>query len=110
MPLGNRSVVRFGELLGQKVNKHSDFAGLSAGRGSHGANRKFARLKITQDSPHGSGAYVGPKKPVRRLVDAEAGKNRAAELFAIIPAEGRRTLIGYSSGAAGEGPGPRAVL
>jgi hypothetical protein len=35
---------------------------LAAGRGSHGANRKFARLMIAQDSPHGSGAYVGRKK------------------------------------------------
>ena len=62
IPLGNGSVARFGEQLGQKVNKDGDFAGLTAGRGSHGANRKFARLMIAQDSPHGSGAYVGRKK------------------------------------------------
>src|SRR5580704_4730245 len=110
IPLGNRSVVRFGEQLGQKVNKHGDFAGLTARRRSHGADRKFARLMIAQDSPHGSGAYVGRKKPVRRLGDTEAGKDRGALLFAIIAAEGRCNLIGYRSGASGEGPGPRAVL
>src|SRR6202035_982132 len=110
IPLGNGSVVRFGEQLSQKVNKHGDFAGLTAGRGSHGADRNSGRLTIAQDSPHGSGAYVGRKKPVRRLGDAEAGKDRGAKLFAIIAAEGRRNLIGYQSGADGEGPGPRAVL
>src|SRR6201997_5415385 len=110
IPSGNRSVVRFGEQLSQEVNKHGDFAGLTAGRGSHGADRKFARLMIAQDSPHGPGAYVGRKKPVRRLGDAKAGKDRGAKLFAIIAAEGRRNLMGYQSGAGGEGPGPRAVL
>src|SRR6202045_2364682 len=110
IPLGNGSVVRFGEQLSQKVNKHGDFAGLTAGRGSHGADRNSGRLMIAQDSPHGSGAYVGRERPVRRLGDAEAGKDRGAKLFAIIAAEGRRNLIGYQSGAGGEGPGPRAVL
>src|ERR1700726_3663717 len=105
IPLGNRSVVRFGEQLGQKVNKHGDFAGLTARRRSHGADRKFARLMIAQDSPHGSGAYVGRKKPVRRLGDTEAGKDRGALLFAIIAAERGRCLIGYHPGAASEGPG-----
>jgi hypothetical protein len=62
IPLGNRSDFLVDEQLSQKVNKHGDFAGLAAGRGSHGANRKFARLMIAQDSPHGSGAYVGRKK------------------------------------------------
>jgi hypothetical protein len=78
IPLGNRSVVRFGEQLSQKVNKHGDFAGLTAGRGSHGADRNSGRLTIAQDSPHGSGAYVGRKKPVWRLGDTEAGKDRGA--------------------------------
>src|SRR5580692_2634319 len=62
IPLGNRSVVRFGEQLSQKVNKHGDLAGLTAGHGSHGADRNSGRLTIAQDSPHGSGAYVGRKK------------------------------------------------
>jgi hypothetical protein len=60
--LGNRSDFLVDEQLSQKVNKHGDFAGLAAGRGSHGANRKFAWLMIAQDSPRGSGAYVGRKK------------------------------------------------
>src|SRR6201984_1159658 len=51
-------------------------------------------------------AYVGRKKPVRRLGDAEAGKDRSAKLFAIIAAEGRRNLIGYQSPAGGEGTRP----
>src|SRR6202030_194236 len=38
IPLGNRSVIRFGEQLSQKVNKHGDFAGLTAGRGSPDAS------------------------------------------------------------------------
>jgi len=46
----------------------------------------LAGLTIAQDSPHGSGAYVGRKKPVRRLGDTEAGKDRGAKLFAIIAA------------------------
>src|ERR1700722_13257300 len=110
IPEGNRSVVRFGEQLSQKVNKHGDFAGLTAGRGSHGADRNLGRLTIAQDSPHGSGAYVGRKKPVRRLGDTEAGKDRGAELFAIIAAKRCRRLIGYHPRAAGEGPGPRTIL
>src|SRR6202030_2538088 len=110
IPLGNASVVRFGEQLSQKVNKHGDFAGLTAGRGSHGADRNSGRLTIAQDSPHGSGAYVGRKKPVWRLGDTEAGKNRGALLFAIIAAKRRRRLIGYHPRAAGEGPGPRTFL
>src|SRR5580693_1601789 len=77
MPGGNRSVIRFGEQLSQEVNKHGDFAGLTAGRGSHGADRNSSRLTIAQDSPHGSGAYVGRKKPVWRLGDAEAGTSQA---------------------------------
>src|SRR6476646_5179504 len=76
IPLGNGSVVRFGEQLSQKVNKHGDFAGLTAGRGSHGADRNSGRLTIAKDSPHGSGAYIGRKKPVGRLRDTEAGKDR----------------------------------
>src|SRR5580700_4912204 len=87
IPLGNRSVVRFGEQLGQKVNKDGHFAGLTAGRGSHGADRNSGRLMIAQDSPHGSGAYIGRKKPVRRLRDTEAGKDRGALLFAIVAAK-----------------------
>src|ERR1700747_2939420 len=110
IPLGNRSVVRFGEQLSQKVNEHGDFAGLTAGRGSHGADRNSGRLTIAQDSPDRSGAYVGRKKPVRRLGDTEAGKNRGAELFAIIAAKRCRNLIGYQSGAGGEGPGSRSIL
>src|SRR6201988_3750646 len=110
IPLGNRSVVRFGEQLSQKVNKHGDFAGLTAGRGSHGADWNSGRLTIAQDSPHGSGAYVGRKKPVWRLGDAEAGKDRGALLFAIIAAKGCRRLIGYDPSAAGEGPRPRTIL
>src|SRR6201985_4037359 len=108
IPLRNGSVVRFGEQLGQKVNKDGDFAGLTAGRGSHGADRNSGRLTIAQDSPNGSGAYVGRKKPVRRLGDTEAGKDRCAELFAIIAAKRCRRLIGYHSGAASEGPGSAA--
>jgi hypothetical protein len=108
--LGNGSVVRFGEQLSQEVNEHGDFAGLTAGRGSHGADRNSGWLKIAQDSPYGSGAYVGREKPVRRLGDAEASKHRGALLFAIIAAKRCRRLIGYLSGAAGEDPGPRAVL
>jgi hypothetical protein len=50
-----------GEHLGQEINKHSDFARLTAGRGSHGADRNSGRLTIAQDSPHGSGAYVSRK-------------------------------------------------
>src|SRR4029077_16859899 len=87
IPLGNSSVVRFGEQLSQKVNKHGDFARLTAGRGSHGADRNSGRLTIAQDSPHGSGAYVGRKKPIWRLSDTEAGKDRGALLFAIIAAK-----------------------
>src|ERR1700731_5124855 len=108
--LGNGSVVRFGEQLSQKVNKHGDFAGLTGGRGSHGADRNSGRLMIAQDSPHGSGAYVGRERPVRRLGDAEAGKDRGAEIFAIIAAKRPRPLIGYHPGAAGEGPGSRSTL
>src|SRR5580700_3346896 len=108
--LGNRSVVRFGEQLSQKVNKHGDFAGLTAGRGSHGADRNSGRLTIAQDSPHGSGAYVGREKPVRRLGDTEARKDRGALFFAIIAAKRCRRLIGYDPGAASEGPGARSVL
>src|ERR1700732_1309928 len=78
IPLRNRSVVRFGEQLSQKVNKHGDFAGLTAGRGSHGADRNSGRLTIAQDSPHGSGAYVCRKKSARRLGDTEAGLWRLA--------------------------------
>src|SRR5256885_16067764 len=103
-------VLRVDEQPGQKVNKHGDFAGLTAGRGSHGADRNSGRLTIAQDSPHGSGAYVGRKKPVRRLGDTEAGKDRGALLFAIVAAKRCRRLIGYHPGASGEGPGPRAVL
>src|SRR5229473_6608526 len=110
IPLGNGSVVRFGEQLSQKVNKHGDFAGLTAGRGSHGADRNSGRLTIAQDSPHGSGAYVGRKKPVWRLGDTEAGKDRGALLFAIIAAKRCRRLIGYHPGAAREGPGARSIL
>src|SRR5579864_67136 len=110
IPLGNGSVGRFGEQLSQKVNKHGDFAGLTAGRGSHGADRNSGRLTIAQDSPHGSGAYVGRKKPIWRLGDTEAGKDRGALLFAIIAAKRCRRLIGYHPGAASEGPGARSVL
>src|ERR1700731_956498 len=110
IPLGNGSVVRFGEQLSQKVYKHGDFAGLTAGRGSHGADRNLGRLMIAQDSPHGSGAYVGREKPVGRLGDAEAGKDGGAELFAIIAAEGGRDLIRYRPGAASEDPGSRSIL
>src|ERR1700733_13926471 len=110
IPLGNGSVVRFGEQLSQKVNKHGDFAGLTAGRGSHGADRNSGRLTIAQDSPHGSGAYIGREKPVRRLGDAEAGKDRGALLFAVIAAKRCRRLIRYHPGAAGEGPGSRSTL
>src|ERR1700730_16867847 len=110
IPLGNGSVVRFGKQLSQKVNKHGDFAGLTAGRGSHGADRNSGRLMIAQDSPHGSGAYIGREKPVRRLGDAEAGKDRGALLFAIVAAKRCRRLIGYHPGASGEGPGPPAIL
>src|SRR6202008_590747 len=110
IPLGNRSVVRFGEQLSQKVNKHSDLAGLTAGRGSHGTDRNSGRLTIAQDSPHGSGAYVGRKKPVRRLGDTEAGKDRGALLFAVIAANRGRRLIGYDPSAASEGPGSRSIL
>src|SRR5258705_13028473 len=80
------------------------------GRGSHGADRNSGRLTIAQDSPHGSGAYVGRKKPVWRLGDTEAGKDRGALLFAIIAAKRCRRLIGYHPRAAGEGPGPRTIL
>src|SRR4029077_1200590 len=110
IPMGNRSVVRFGEQLGQKVNKHGDFAGLTAGRGSHGADRNSGRLTIAQDSPHGSAAYVGRKKPVGRLGDTEAGKDRGALLFAVIAAKRGRRLIGYDPSAASEGPGSRSTL
>src|SRR6202048_3074934 len=109
MPLGNRSVVRCGEQPGQEINKHGDFAGLTAGRGSHGADRNSGRLTIAQDSPHGSGAYIGRKKPVWRLGDTEAGKDRGALLFAIIGAKRCRRLMGYHPGAAGEGPGSRSL-
>src|SRR5580704_19027653 len=37
IPVGNRSVAFFGEQLGSKVNKHGDFAGLTAGCRLHGA-------------------------------------------------------------------------
>src|ERR1700758_5368993 len=109
IPLGSGSVVRFGEQLSQKVNKHGDFAGLTAGRGSHGVDRNSGRLTIAQDSPHGSGAYVGRKKPVWRLGDTEAGKDRGALLFAVIGAKRRHRLMGYHPGAAGEGPGSRSI-
>src|SRR3984893_10109681 len=107
--LGNRSGFLVSEQLSQKVNKHGDFAGLTAGRGSHGADRNSGRLTIAQDSPHGSGAYVGRKKPVWRLGDTEAGKDRGALLFAIVAAKRCRRLIGYHPRAAGEGPGPRTI-
>src|SRR5579863_844420 len=110
IPLGNGSVIRFGEQLSQKVNKHGDFAGLTAGRGSRGADRNSGRLTIAQDSPHGSGAYIGRKKPVGRLRDTEAGKDRGALLFAIIAAKRCRRLIGYHPGAASEGPWSRSIL
>src|SRR3984893_5601191 len=110
IPLGNRSVVRFGEQLGQKVNKDGDFAGLTAGRGSHGADRNSGRLTIAQDSPHGPGAYIGREKPVGRLRDTEAGKDRGALLFAVIAAKRGRGLIGYAPSAASEGPGSRSTL
>src|SRR6202048_818067 len=110
IPSGNGSVVRFGEQLSQTVNKHGAFAGLTAGRGSHGADRNSGRLTIAQDSTHGSGAYVGRKKPVRRLGDTGGGKDRRAELFAIIAAKRCRRLIGDHPGAAGEGPGSRSIL
>src|SRR5260370_10019973 len=109
IPLGNGSVVRFGEQLSQTVNKHGDFAGLPAGRGSHGADRNSGRLTIAKDSPHGSGAYVG-KKPVRRLGDTEAGKHRGALLFAIVAAKRCRRLIAYHPAASAEGPAPQPVL
>src|SRR6201998_4236110 len=109
IPLGNRSVVRFGEQLSQKVNKHGDFAGQTAGRGSHGTDRNSGRLTIAQDAPYGSGAYVGRKKPVWRLGNTEAGKDRGALLFAIIAAKRCRRLIRYHPRAAGEGPGARSV-
>src|SRR5262252_7056047 len=102
IPLGNRSGFLVDEQLGQKVNKHGDFAGLTAGCGSHGADRNSGRLTIAQDSPHGSGAYVSRKKPVRGLGDAEAGKDRGTELLAIIAAKGRYRLIRNRAGAAGE--------
>ena len=35
IPLGNRSVVRFGEQLSRKVNKHGDFVGLGWVDGSY---------------------------------------------------------------------------
>src|SRR6201997_2533047 len=100
IPLGNGSVVRFGEQLSQKVNKHGDFAWLTAGRGSHGADRNSGRLTIAKDSPYGSGAYVGRKKPVGRLGDTEAGKDRGALFFAVIAAKLGRRLIGYDPSAA----------
>jgi hypothetical protein len=81
-----------------------------ANRPPHGADRNSGRLTIAQDLPHGSGAYVGRKKPVRRLGEIEAGKDRGAELFAIIAAKRCRRLIGYHPGAASEGPGSRTVL
>src|SRR5258708_19635549 len=110
IPLGNGSVVRFGEQPSQKVNKHGDFAGLTAGRGSHGADRNSGRLTIAQDSPHGSGAYVGRKKPVWRLGDTEAGKDRGALPFAIIAAKRCPRLIRYHPRAAGERPRPPTIL
>src|SRR5260370_41868458 len=82
IPLGNGSVVRFGEQLSQKVNKHGDFAGLTAGSGAHGGDRNFGRLMIAQDSPHGFVAHVRRKKPVKRLGYAKAGKDRGAKPFA----------------------------
>jgi NAD(P)-dependent dehydrogenase (short-subunit alcohol dehydrogenase family) len=39
---------------------------------------------IARDAPHGPGAYVRRKEPVRRLCDAKAGKNGGAELLAVI--------------------------
>ena len=74
IPLRNRSVAFLGKQLSQKVNKDGDFAGLTAGRGSHGADRNSGRLTI---------AYVGRKKPARRLGDTEAGRDRGAELYAL---------------------------
>ena len=65
---------------------------------------------IAQDAPHGPGAYVRRKEPVRRLCDAKPGKNGGAELLAVIATKGRRRLIGNLAGTAGEYPGSRAVL
>src|SRR5258705_10047023 len=80
------------------------------GRGSHDADRNSGRLTIAQDSPHGSGAYIGRKKPVGRLRDTEAGKDRGALLFAVIAAKRGRRLIGYDPSAASEGPGSWSIL
>src|SRR5260370_16887569 len=62
-----------------------------------------------KDSPRGSGAHVRRKKPVRRLGDTKADKDRGAKLFAIIAAKRCRRLMGYHPGAAGDGPGARAI-
>jgi hypothetical protein len=99
-----------GEQLGQKIYKHGDFAGLAAGCRPHGADRNFSPFMIAQDAPHGPGAYVRRKVPVRRLGDAEAGENGGAELLAVIATKGRRRLMGNLAGTAGAYPGSRAVL
>ena len=53
IPLGNGSVVRFGEQLSQKVNKHGDFAGLTAGRGSHGADEERLDRPVIAEAQRG---------------------------------------------------------
>jgi len=62
---------------------------------------------IAQNAPHGPGAYVRRKEPVRCLGDAKAGKNRGAELLAVIASKGRCRLVRNQARAA---PGPRTVL
>lgn len=85
----NRSGVRFSQQLGQKINKHGDFAGLTPRRRSHSADRNSAGFVIAQDAKHPSGPKIAGKEPMRRLDDAEACENRAAELFAVVAAESR---------------------
>jgi hypothetical protein len=71
IPLGNGSVVRFGEQLSQKVNKHGNSAGLTAGRGSHGADR-LSKRGVDFFKAEAGRSRTSYQRMIRRLLDTYA--------------------------------------
>src|ERR1700747_1055392 len=78
IPLGNRSVVRFDEQLSQKVNKHGDFAGLTAGRASHGADRNSGRLLVSTVADFKSEYLAGLRRNPHRSLPPRSAPSAAA--------------------------------